>query len=232
MTRLLLVFSITCALGCAHQKPTPRVANGGETRSQEHSNEAHKEPSFDDSVDDIKKRAAARARARTKLRRKVLEQKTKLRQNAKRQNTRQQNPRVREAPGVDRNPTHTSLRIIESARQKLGARYLYAGKGPSYFDCSGFVHFVFNQNNVSVTGSTNTQKNEGHALATLNELRPGDLVFFRRSGRINHVAIVTSTDEGITVIHATTSRGVIEENISRSKYWNPKIAFARRILSD
>ncbi|MEL6845503.1 MAG: NlpC/P60 family protein, partial [Bacteroidota bacterium] len=65
-------------------------------------------------------------------------------------------------------------------------------------------------------------------------VKPGDLIFFSKNGRgkISHVALVVDHDrEGISVAHSTTSRGVIVENISNSRYWKPKIKFARDVIS-
>ena len=65
-------------------------------------------------------------------------------------------------------------------------------------------------------------------------MQPGDLVFFRRSSRENifHVALVVKNDrDGIQVIHSTSSRGVVLDNITKSTYWAPKLSEARNVLS-
>ena len=38
-------------------------------------------------------------------------------------------------------------------------------------------------------------------------------------------------DDGIYVIHSTTSKGVIINNITTSAYWRPKILYARNVIS-
>ncbi len=59
----------------------------------------------------------------------------------------------------------------------------------------------------------------------IEKAQPGDLVFFKRDkGPIFHVSIITAYEKGsLQVIHSTSSRGVIIENILSSPYWNNKI---------
>ncbi len=124
--------------------------------------------------------------------------------------------------------------IVEYAVSQQGAKYKYAGRSPKTgFDCSGFVYYVFDAFNVSLTTNSRDQEQEGRIIA-LKEAKPGDLVFFRRSktGSVFHVALVVdNTDEGITVVHSTSSRGVIIENITQSSYWKSKVTSARDVVS-
>jgi cell wall-associated NlpC family hydrolase len=58
------------------------------------------------------------------------------------------------------------------------------------------------------------------------------LIFFGKNGKVSHVAMVVSnTYEGISVVHSTTSKGVMVQNITKSTYWKPKILFARDVIS-
>ena len=43
--------------------------------------------------------------------------------------------------------------------------------------------------------------------------------------------VVKNTEEGIFCVHSTCSRGIMVENISTSKYWKPKIMFARDVIT-
>jgi hypothetical protein len=114
----------------------------------------------------------------------------------------------------------------------LGIRYRYAGRSPETgFDCSGFTHFVFKEFGLTLSPSSATQSKQGVHIP-LNEVAPGDLLFFGSSTRIQHVAlIVKRTEEGIFCVHATCSRGIIVENVSKSSYWAPRILYARDVLS-
>jgi len=118
------------------------------------------------------------------------------------------------------------------AQNFLGIPYHYAGRAPrTGFDCSGFTSYILKEFAVNASASSRTQATQGDKIELENVL-PGDLVFFGYGGRVHHVAMVVEcTAEGIMCVHSTCSRGVIVENISTSKYWRPKILFARDVIS-
>lgn len=122
--------------------------------------------------------------------------------------------------------------IRRYARRYKGSRYKYAGADPKGFDCSGFTSYVLKKFDVKVSRSSKVQATEGRKIS-LRRARPGDLLFFSKSGRgkPSHVALVIDNrSDGLIVVHSTTSRGVIEENISQSTYWKPKLLFARDVI--
>lgn len=123
--------------------------------------------------------------------------------------------------------------IMQQAASHLGARYKYSGTSPSTgFDCSGFTSFILSRFDISLPHQSGAQAKEGTSVP-VDKALPGDIVYFTRKGRIFHVALVEINDDnGITVIHSTTSRGVIRENISRSDYWRPKIAGVRNVIQN
>lgn len=122
--------------------------------------------------------------------------------------------------------------ITGYAQNFLGLRYRSAGHSPKTgFDCSGFTNFILNEFGVKVSACSTTQSRQGLKVS-LNDVLPGDLVFFGTRGRIQHVAmVVEKTAKGIFCVHSTCSRGIIVENISTSKYWKPKILFARDVVT-
>jgi cell wall-associated NlpC family hydrolase len=122
--------------------------------------------------------------------------------------------------------------ITGYAQNFLGVRYRHGGRSSKTgFDCSGFTSFVLDEFSVKVSSSSTTQSGQGLKVS-LSDVLPGDLVFFGRRGHIQHVAmVVEKTVEGIFCVHSTCSRGIIVENISTSKYWKPKILFARDVIS-
>ncbi|MBK7869779.1 MAG: C40 family peptidase [Saprospiraceae bacterium] len=122
--------------------------------------------------------------------------------------------------------------MVTYAQEFLGIHYRYAGRAPQTgFDCSGFTHFVMRNFDVDISTSSRAQIADGKKI-DLKLVKPGDLIFFRRSSRsrISHVAMVFSNDEnGLRVIHST-SRGVVIDDLMKSKYWRPKIYAARDVL--
>ena len=122
--------------------------------------------------------------------------------------------------------------VISFAKEQLGTKYRYAGRDQRGFDCSGFTYFVMKNFDIGLTNSSKTQVDEGKKVE-VEQVKAGDLIFFKRSklGPVFHVALVVDNNsEGLQVIHST-SRGVVIDNISNSKYWQPKIFTARNVIS-
>lgn len=119
------------------------------------------------------------------------------------------------------------------AQNFLGLRYRHAGTSPTTgFDCSGFTSYILKEFDVRVSSCSSTQSKQGLRVK-LDEVQPGDLVFFgRKKGGIQHVAmVVEKNEEGIFCVHSTCSRGIVVENITTSKYWAPKLLYARDVIS-
>jgi len=127
----------------------------------------------------------------------------------------------------------TRLAITDFAQQFIGKPYLYGGNKPSSgFDCSGFTSYVMQEFEVMLPRSSRSQEEVGQGIR-LEEAKPGDLLFFRRSKGSNvfHVSLVLSNDEaGLRVIHSTSSRGVVVDVIQDSSYWREKYITARNVL--
>ncbi len=113
--------------------------------------------------------------------------------------------------------------LINAAKHLIGSRYRSGSSGPKAFDCSGFTSYVFNLMGIRLKRSSREQSTQGEQVDDIRELLPGDLVFFGRGKRVNHVGIVTSVDseQGIfQFIHSSTSRGVRIDSYPEDNYWN------------
>lgn len=109
--------------------------------------------------------------------------------------------------------------LVNYARSFIGCKYKRAGKDKSGFDCSGFVAFVCNPFKISMAASAHEQAFNIPGIQA-EEAMKGDLVFFSNQNKIVHVGIITeSKKDRLMLIHSTSSRGVIEENILKSDYW-------------
>ncbi|ATW23447.1 C40 family peptidase [Candidatus Formimonas warabiya] len=117
--------------------------------------------------------------------------------------------------------------IIDYAEEFLGYPYSYAASGPDSFDCSGFIRFVFSHFEIDLPHSSADQADEGDRVKQ-RDLIPGDLVFFKTSGRgISHVGIYIGDGD---FIHAsTTSKGVIISALSE-EYYESRYVTARRVF--
>ncbi len=116
--------------------------------------------------------------------------------------------------------------ILNYAAKFLGTPYVWGGTTPSGFDCSGYVQYVYRNNGISLSRTSEQQFKNGVSVAR-SELRPGDLVFFRtyHSGA-SHVGIYTGNS---TMIHSS-SGGVSYDDMT-SSYWSARYLGARRVIS-
>jgi cell wall-associated NlpC family hydrolase len=89
------------------------------------------------------------------------------------------------APGNLPAPTLGALAAVAYARAQLGKPYVYAGVGPDAFDCSGLTMMAWAQGGVLMEHGSQAQYN-AFPHVPLDQLQPGDLVFFGTSGPTNH----------------------------------------------
>ncbi|MBQ8946274.1 MAG: C40 family peptidase [Lachnospiraceae bacterium] len=115
--------------------------------------------------------------------------------------------------------------LCNYALQYVGNPYVWGGTSLSKgADCSGFVLSVFRNFGISLPHYSGSQANSGKSI-TLGQAKPGDLVFYGKGKRINHVAIYLG---GGRVVHASSPRTGIK--VSNVNYRTPvKVV---RILQD
>ncbi|GLR19179.1 hypothetical protein GCM10007940_37950 [Portibacter lacus] len=131
---------------------------------------------------------------------------------------------------TERSDRQKRKRIIKTAQKYIGTKYRTGGKTPRGFDCSGFSSYVFSKNNIKLGANSSSQSLQGHPVK-IKDLQPGDLIFFGSKKRINHVGIVTKQSrKELRMIHASSSRGIIEEDITNSSYWQKRIVGGRRVI--
>lgn len=127
--------------------------------------------------------------------------------------------------------------VVAYARTFTGTPYKLGAAGPKAFDCSSFTSYVYKHFGYTITAFSQVQFREGRAVDSYADLQLGDLVFFGKKGRvrnIGHVGIVVSVDRergSFTFIHASVSRGVVEQTSSHP-YFQMRYMGARRILPD
>lgn len=127
-------------------------------------------------------------------------------------------------------PKNLREKIVAYAKQFIGVKYVWAGCSPDGFDCSGFTSYVLKHFNIVVSRTASGQL-EGASKIKISNAFMGDLVFFGHSGKITHVGLVVSKKgEALTMIHASTSKGVIITNIETSTYWKPKLKGAAKVV--
>lgn len=118
--------------------------------------------------------------------------------------------------------------LIQLAMDLRDIRYRRGGKSPdSGFDCSGFVRYVFLHSlGLDLPASSAAQFVSGMKVAR-NDMRSGDLVFFRTAGknRISHVGIYL---DGGRFIHAPSAGKTVRVDSLQETYWSKRFAGAKR----
>lgn len=123
--------------------------------------------------------------------------------------------------------------IIDYAKNYLGRPYRSGAKGPRAFDCSGFTSFIFRNFDISLSPSSRAQYTQGEQI-DLNEVRPGDLLFFggrRGGGTVGHVAMAVEVSDNGTIkfIHAA-QRGICYDTYPDGGYYSKRFIGARRVI--
>ena len=123
---------------------------------------------------------------------------------------------------LNRGSLSSGNEIIAYAYRYLGTPYAWGANGPNYFDCSGFVKYVYAHFGVNLPRTTGTQIKVGQAVSKSN-LQPGDLVFFGTPSNPHHVGIYCGND---TYIHAPQTGDVVKISVLSAR---SDFAGARRI---
>lgn len=114
--------------------------------------------------------------------------------------------------------------LVQYAKQFIGNPYVWGGTSLTRgADCSGFTLSIFKKYGVSLPHHAASQAQLGRKVS-LSEAQPGDLVFYAKNGRVNHVAIYIGNGQ---VIHASSPKTGIK--ISSVNYRT--VASVRRFLS-
>ena len=116
--------------------------------------------------------------------------------------------------------------IAGAAMRLRGTPYRSGGTDPRGFDCSGFVRYVYGLYGITLPRLVHEQYGAGEKIR-LEDLEPGDLVFFVTEGRhVSHVGIAIGGDR---FVHAPNSRGVVRVDSLATGYWGEHVAGARRV---
>ena len=112
-------------------------------------------------------------------------------------------------------PASIPERAAAIAVQQVGAAYRYGGASPAGFDCSGLVQYSFRRAGMKVPRTTGQLWKSAGAVA-MDDLRVGDLLFFRFDGKMSHVGIYVGDEQ---FVHAPSSgRTVSIESLNADYY--------------
>ncbi|MGM7634593.1 LysM peptidoglycan-binding domain-containing protein [Bacillus sp. Hm123] len=106
-------------------------------------------------------------------------------------------------------------RLLAEAKKHMGVPYVWGGKQPSGFDCSGYIYYVFNQAGKKLP-RTNTEGYYSRSYFVSNP-QPGDLVFFKNTYKkgISHMGIYLGNNQ---FIQASSSQGITITSLDNSYF--------------
>ena len=112
--------------------------------------------------------------------------------------------------------------LVDTALSLKGSPYAYGGTTPRGFDCSGFTQYCFrNALGIELPRTAAAQASMGESVS-MDDLQPGDLLFWGSGSGVYHVGIYV---EDGTYIHAAGSgKGV---RVQSMEYFHP--TFAKRV---
>ncbi len=117
------------------------------------------------------------------------------------------------------------VNLVNYSKQFLGNPYVWGGTSLTKgCDCSGYVMQIFKKFGYSLPRTSRQQALCGTKIKA-SEAKPGDLFFYAKAGRINHVAIYIGNGQ---VINASNPKSGIK--INNAYYRTP--AAVRRIITD
>ncbi|MBZ9569110.1 C40 family peptidase [Modicisalibacter tunisiensis] len=126
--------------------------------------------------------------------------------------------------------------LLDEHERWVGTPYVLGGDSRHGIDCSALMQRIFSEAfAVALPRTTDDQVREGEQV-TRDDLKAGDLVFFRPPGPYNHVGVYVGSGR---FLHASTSRGVklsrLDNVYWRRYYWQarrplPRVELAQRWL--
>ena len=138
-------------------------------------------------------------------------------------------PTVNDNPSTPMNASKVRQGVLKEAKKHIGTPYKYGGITPDGFDCSGFTQYVYSKNGKQLPRTASVQSTTYEAVK-ISKAQTGDLLFFGSSkNNISHVGIVVSNNP-LTMIHVSSSKGIMISNVDADPYWKPKLQFAVTVL--
>ena len=112
-------------------------------------------------------------------------------------------------------PADRGAAVVAEAARHAGKPYVYGATGPSSFDCSGLVQYVYRQVGVSLPRTSAQQAAAARPVRRGSE-QLGDLIIFRSRGTVTHVGIYAG--DGTMWVARRPGTTITRQSIYTSSY--------------
>ncbi len=121
----------------------------------------------------------------------------------------------------------TNVSLLQKIEEWWGTKYCLGGKTKNCIDCSAFTQTLMKDVYDITLPRTASEQYKMSEKVDVDDMKEGDLVFFRTSGKsISHVGIYITNNK---FVNASTSGGVTISDLN-DYYWKPRFKGAGRVL--
>ncbi|MGW9305502.1 C40 family peptidase [Streptomyces cyaneofuscatus] len=112
-------------------------------------------------------------------------------------------PASSSAPSSSSNATGSAAAIVAFAKAQVGDAYIGGGTGPNAWDCSGLVQAAYRSVGIDLPRVSQSQSTAGTQVS-LDNLQPGDILYWGGAGSAYHVAIYVGGGEFVGAQNSST----------------------------
>lgn len=120
--------------------------------------------------------------------------------------------------------------LLAYAKSFKGTKHVMGGTSKEGIDCSGLVMVSFMKFGVQLSHSAQEQARNGKIIPKMEDLKPGDMVFFYDSyttqNFITHSGIYLGEGD---FIHTSNKYGVMISKVNDPGYWGKRYLFGTRL---
>lgn len=114
------------------------------------------------------------------------------------------------APSSSSNVSGSAASIVAFAKAQVGDAYISGGTGPNAWDCSGLVQAAYRTAGIDLPRVSQSQSTAGTQVS-LDNLQPGDILYWGGAGSAYHVAIYVGGGEFVGA--QNTSTGTVQRSL-------------------
>ncbi|MEU5369152.1 C40 family peptidase [Streptomyces sp. NPDC005951] len=107
------------------------------------------------------------------------------------------------APSSSSNVSGSAASIVAFAKAQVGDAYVSGGTGPNAWDCSGLVQAAYRTAGIDLPRVSQSQSTAGTQVS-LDNLQPGDILYWGGAGSAYHVAIYVGGGEFVGAQNSST----------------------------